>query len=296
MSITGSNPIEYIYPMQPELFWTKPKQVLDPSWVRLWECSLTQLPTTSPSWWGSWLPVPKILLSSNRVVTIRDYQNTVDITVQNPPTVTAMDLTPEQISQWVRLEFLYYRTSKGKTTTNKTTSAWFVHPSEVDWGNVAVYPWPIRWWDHNGVAMFRPSWLPVNNQNDPIQLWQMLNGRLAYTDVAYRDTTGTKLPIQALVPIRRKTKYDNNVSSQHYYSPRYAPLYFCCRWAIRNPIDWTWTSWPESKVYTLTNQKHPFRFNPTQSAILWLKCCDINPSYFPLQLQVFAWPSRLSTP
>lgn len=270
--------------------------LLNPEYQRFWPCKLVEIPQPpQPQWWSS-LPVPKVSLSSRKVVYVRDYKNTVDVVIANAPTVAAMDLTQDQINQWVRLEFLYYRTSKGKTPLSKSNKAWFVHPSETDSSGAPIYVWATRWGIHNWVPMFRPSWLPVSYKNEQIKLWQMLNSRLAYTTVWYRDTTWAELTVQALIPIRRKAKYSNNVSPKHYYSTRYAPLYFCCRWAIQNPIDWTWISWPESKVYTLTNNKHPFKFNPTQSAILWLKCCNIENLYVPLELKVFAWPSRVPTP
>lgn len=253
-----------------------------------------EIPSLS-SWWGSGLPQPKVMLNRAISPSITDDLWSTTFSLVNPIVVQTQDLTQEQLSRWVKVEFLYYRRGKKKTTHNRAYKAWFVHPSHMDqisWMPAHLHD-PFRAWDHNWPAIYRPSEFPVSSNWEIIPLREALNWRFKVGNVLYRDTTWTEQTILVPAPIRRFSALNSiNITNKYYYSPIYSPLYVRARYAIKN-TDWTWESWPVSDVFTVTNTVHPFLYNPVQSWILWTQCCDISPAYTATELQCYAWPWRL---
>lgn len=245
--------------------------------------------------WGS-LPIPKVMLdNNNRTAVVSDLNNTQLYVLSSPPVVNVQDLTQAQIDAWVRIEFLYYRTAKHKTSRSKSWKAWFVHPAPTDSSSwTAIYLDWTRWWYHNWVAQFRPSEFPVIANNTNIPVWEALHSRFRDTSVAYRDVSANIAYVNAPCPNRMQQKIGNLNYVWQYktYSTKFRPLYIAFRYAIRK-ADWTRESWPMSKTFAVTTLVHPFRDNAAASAIHWLPVTEIDRRYNPYELKVFQATHRL---
>lgn len=230
------------------------------------------------------LPTPEIVLNSQSESVTLDFAdiNTKAVWWQfklfSYPTVTVLDIDENMIKKWLRLEFLYYRTSKSTRYNGRKWAKKFVHPSDFIWWAPTTNWAMTRWWYHVPWTMDRKSAWQVTWLWQVIPLYEWLAWRTWLVNVWYRDIWTTIQTLKCLVPIKRVKKYINQYVSRFYhYSSVYAPLYFRCRYAY---FDWkNWISWPESKTFSMQSLVHPFEYDPQNSAIQWTSVCNIDPRY-----------------
>jgi len=240
------------------------------TYIRAWRTNKWLLLSQSSNTIPQQLPTPKVMIDRQWWVKIYTQEN-ISLALETKVIVQTQDFSPEQLSRWVKLEFLYYRSGKNRTINDqwkksRTWRSWYVHPAHTDMSLTAAYPndW-FRWWNHNWIIMERPSEFDVTSNWQIIPLWKALNSRLKKTECRYRDINGVEQTMIVYAPIRRvSNRYGNYLGIGFAHQPVYSPLYFKCRYSIRNE-DGTWVAWPESTEYALRNTHNPFIYNTYES-------------------------------
>ena len=258
--------------------------------------------------------------------------------IHNYPVLINMDFTSDHFSNpdnKIFIEMVYYRRKSRKTVPfgdgvspgiKKKKGKSYVVPAKnlADFGQDTDLPWiaaalavgATGSWSRSGsqywmdaptfptpqlIAIDRPNHVEVTGYTiSSYPIWQYLNGRFEFYDVAYRSATSpTQSTIQflnTLIPNSGKSKVGRNVPTGRFpYSPYYTPYYCAFRY-----IQWIpnvhprpsgggyygqIVSGPLSKVIKVTGLKFPFEIDYLKSATQLslgipspVPVCDINPS------------------
>lgn len=248
------------------------------------------------SWWA-WLSAPKVRLSPweiwvSQFATIDRYKyagNSVwwQYKLFRYPEVIAQDLTDEQIEKWVRVEMISYHRWKWLSSKINIDSWYKVPSSWVWWVNTLQTIFPnanTRWWlspVHQNMwwgllAVDRPNHYKVSSQNEVIPVWQYLHNRMTQVDVKYRDIYWNDKDLVCLCPAQWLRKFRNASWTRFWYSSRYTPYYFAFRYIMKDE-NWFWfISWPITPIIKLTQEDHPFSFDPIASTNNWSICLKVS--------------------
>jgi len=173
------------------------------------------------------------------------------------------------------------------------TGSWSRSGSQY-WMDAPLFPTPQL------IAIDRPNHYEVTSYTmSSYPIWQYLNGRFEFYDVAYADaTTGATTYLQTLIPNSGKGQAGRNEvplypttapggGSRFPYSPYYTPYYCAFRYiqwipnVNKRPDGTSYygqiVSGPLSKVIKVTGLNFPFKTNYRQSAVFDYPVCDISP-------------------
>lgn len=252
--------------------------------------------STLPASWWAWLPMPKVRLQpwdqSQPFAVIDWYKyggNTVwwQYKLHNYPEVITMDLTDEQIAKGVRVEMLVYNRGKSQYQSSTNEDAGYKIPASYIGGVNTLGNLDTRWGIHTftwgwALAVDRPNHYKVTNRNEVIPVREYLHNRMSQVWIQYNDIAWWQQYIWALTVAQWiRNSWPNYPWSKFGYSSRYRPLYFAFRYIMKADDGYSYISWPLTRVIKLTQEEHPFIFNPDASRILWTTVNDINPLALP---------------
>lgn len=218
------------------------------------------------------LPVPLVKLNSNTTqfgihpVKIEHSNGTDSFFVYRYPTVTAVDLTQEQIEKGVYVEMAHYTRGKSPSRNiDKTESGYVVPAPQIGGANPLGNKW-TRGGQHMDPAD-RPNHYRVTAQNELIPVFEYLKNRHVTMSIGYYDTTGNIQYVS--LPVRRARNHANIYPGTAFmYSGRYQPYYFKFRYVMWDDEANNFVSGPWSRVVKLATKVHPFQVDAQASALL----------------------------
>jgi len=249
--------------------------------------------------------------------------------IHNYPVLINMDFTSDHFSNpdnRIFIEMVYYRRKSRKTFVDpldlitpikKKKGKSYVVPAKniEDVGQDESLPWIAAgiengyggFWSRGGnsywsdgspgssvlLGIDRPNHVEVTSYTmSSYPIWEYLNGRFEFYDVAYRFPTSTTQSttsyLNTLIPNSTKGRVGPNSPTKRFpYSPYYTPYYCAFRY-----IQWIPSanggrgqivSGPLSKVIKVTGLRFPFQTNYQKSATQLpnsIPVCEINPLWF----------------
>lgn len=240
------------------------------------------------------LPVPHLKLANSQLggfVTIRKIQGGSgnyggDVNLYRYPIITALDLTPEQIAKDVRVEMLYYRAGKSSTSHNYSAN------SEAGWAVASGWiaganPLPARWTRSGNhtltggapISEDRPNHYQVTAQNQQINVFEYLNGRFTDINCNYFDLAGLQQSLAVVTPLNRLNSKSPVPGKRFAYSGRYRPLRVKFRYIMFDEEANNYITGPATQELLIAHSKHPFIYEPAESAIAGRSVASINPNF-----------------
>lgn len=235
------------------------------------------------------LPVPLVKLNTNTTqfgshpLKIEHSNGSDNFVVYRYPTVTAVDLTQEQIEKGVYVEMAHYTRGKSPARNTSKSEAGYVVPAPQIGG---INPLGNKW-TRGGQHMEsadRPNHYQVTAQNQLIPVFEYLKNRHAWMNVGYYDTNGN---IQNVVlPVRKARNHASIYPGTSFmYSARYQPYYFKFRYVMWDDEANNFVSGGWSEVVKLATKLHPFQVDAQASALLNRQVGTLNPALNPAEVQ-----------
>ena len=247
------------------------------------------------------LPIPKInIMSITQSLSVWDKTSNSshvdDAILYGYPSLVNMDLTDGHFSNSKRIfiEMVHYR-RKNKSRffdvelmqyVNKFKGSSYVIPSKqiATIGQDITLPWvQYGYSNRSGTSHLYqyPSSYQIIGVNRPnhyeisgpiistYNVWEYLNGRFEYYDIAYRDITNSTSTLNILIPSVTKSRAGKNRPTNRYsYSSYLTPYYFAFRYIYWIPglNGGEIISGPLTKTLKITNYHFPFSNNYLLSA------------------------------
>jgi hypothetical protein len=266
------------------------------------------------------LPIPKVSLIKNKSgVQILDKDtggSAGTVNIIKTPIIIANDISQDLLNRYrVFVEMVHYKrlgksrkklSSGGHTRANRSG---YVVESDlhiVDGDPTWRMPWPANFWVRNqgwhitphalsNVLIDRPNWHEVTSVNQHIDVVDYFNSRFFYSDIFYRDSTGsTTTQSNVIIPVYGyKSAGKNRVTNRFAYSSWYTPLYVAFRYIVWIPDGngglGSIASGPLSRVIKVSHKHFPFKYDYNASSAHGVPCVSIDPRYLgePNLLQCF---------
>jgi hypothetical protein len=207
----------------------------------------------------SGLPRPKVRLSNlGGFVDVIHSETTGVYQLFRYPTISAQDLTTEQIKKGVYIEMLHYkpRGSRRKLGITQKVGAGYVVPSSNDPFNLLPTEWSRSGGHHS--AALRHNHYKVTSKNQILDVWQYLDNRHKIQGIYYRLPDHTFLIIDLMVKVGNRHSYRTFPGVAKGYSGQYVPYYFMFRYIMWDEATRQYISGPVSDKVKLTHRYHPF--------------------------------------
>lgn len=242
---------------------------------------------TSPQSLNFSLPLPKLRLAGgDQTELTKDIEHTsgsATYRLKKYPTITAMDLSQEQIDKGVYVEMLHYvpHLSPATYRTHSKHAGYIVPVGQIGGTNplLGIGTGWTRGGSYTDLAD-RPNHYKVSNINEVLPVWEYLKNRHVLRSVNYNDApTINSSSINLLIPTQRIRTAGVKATGTFGYSGQYRPYYFAFRYIMFDEKSNNWISGPLTRVVKLAHKIHPFSRNMTVTASQGMAYNDIDPLF-----------------
>lgn len=209
------------------------------------------------------------------------------LSVKTPPIVNAVGITNEHIAKGVFLEMLHYRGVGRQYRNGMKCHSHYVGGVGLtgtdQGGGIHVWRDPLMANPTVPLAVDRPNMIAVTAINQVLDAWTLLQNQFTIKDTKYTNLAGVEKKIKTAQPVWSYKR--SAFSASFHYSGAYKPLYISFRYAYwDNGVK---VVSPASDIICVTNEVHPFLFDPIESGVVGKAVCSISGNYIETDMQCF---------